>query len=104
MHDDYDEDSFIEVDKEDVHEEHEYEILFYRVLTGSDNFEIVPLPNIYGENLTQKELRQIESQCKAEGIALVYRVSHGTKVATIFNSKTMVTGVVPEDSNEGFFC
>lgn len=102
MHDDYDDIS--EVNKEEVQEVLEYEILFYRVLTGSENFEVIPLPDPSGENLTPKEMRQIEKQCQEEGIKLVYRVSHGSKVATIFNSATMVTGVVPEESNEGFFC
>lgn len=102
----YDDDDFSDLPPEEqkkISEQIEFELMFYREVAGTDNVEVVAMPDAEGRFLSKAELELVQKECKRLKVRLLYRVSHG-KVATVLDVKTHRVGVMPEYSSEGFSC
>lgn len=102
----HDDDDFADLPQEEqkkLKDQLEFELMFYKAVAGTDNIEIIALPDAEGNYLSKGELEIVQKECKRLKIKLLYRVSHG-KVATVFDAKTHKVGVVPEFNPEGFPC
>jgi hypothetical protein len=99
---DYNDSDTEELTEEDI-ENIEFEQVFYTLLAGTENLEIIPIPDEDGFVIDNKELKLIQNECSIRGIKLLYRISHG-KTATIFDPVLLKIGVVPEFNLLGFSC
>jgi hypothetical protein len=99
----WDEDDYgVDLTEDDI-ENIAFESLFYELLTGTTEIQVVPMPDIDGFIIPEEDLKIIKNECIKAEIKLIYRISHG-KVATIFDPKTLKTGVIPEFNLIGFPC
>lgn len=86
----------------DIESSIEMEIEFFRLLSGTEKIEVVPIPDPDGDILDPEQLKLIQQECKRQNLRLLYRIGHKTH-STIFDPKTKLTGVVP-DNHRGFYC
>jgi len=84
-------------------EELEFEQNFYKILAGTDKFEIIAIPDPDGTVLAPEHLKMISDQCKKNGIVVLYRVSNG-KFAIVYNPTNMKFAIVPEGDKQGYEC
>ena len=102
-----DEDSFLDYLEEKVMENHaeeaQYEYAFYKHIAGSEEFDIIPIPNIDGSYLSTQEKLDIASYARTNNNKLLYRVSLGD-VAVVFGLEGGLIGIQPEFCAHGFPC
>lgn len=104
MHDDEDDPSTINKEEYDNFvEELEFEQNFYRILAGTEKFEIVSIPDPDGTVFTPEHLKIISDQCKRHDMAILYRVSNG-KFAVIYSPANQKFAIVPEGDKDGYEC
>jgi hypothetical protein len=105
--DDLDNDSeYTEIDQKMIdllEKELNFERKFYSYVGGTDNFEVLLIPDEKGYVPTKEEIDYIEEDARIHKIKVLYRVSHG-KFATVFNPETGKVGVMPENNTKGFAC
>jgi hypothetical protein len=99
---DFEDDSLPQEDSEEIKETLEYEAMFFEVLSGTINVEVVDIEDV-SENLTKNEIDQVIKECKKQGLRVLYRVPK-KHIATIFDPHTGLVGVVPTTNAEGFYC
>lgn len=93
------EDNFLEDDQENII----FEQQIYQVISKTNKIYIVPFPDSEGRYLKTKELNSIRKYCSKEKLKILFRVSHG-KTATLLDSETHLTGLIPNIDVYGFFC
>lgn len=104
MYDDEDEQSTINKEEYDSFvEELEFEQNFYRVIAGTDKFEVVAIPDPDGTVFSPEHLKIISEQCKRHSMSVIYRVSMG-KFAVVYCPATLKFAIVPEGDKSGYEC
>lgn len=88
---------------EHLEKEFEFEKAFYIAVTGTEKFDIIPIPDESGYVPTSKELKLIQLEYDRQGIKVLFRISHG-KYATVYDPETGKIGMMPEGNSKGFFC
>lgn len=81
----------------------EFELRAYAYVAGSDDFEILPVPDLQGEVPTPEEFRLIANDYKSKNTKLLYRVSHGSNVV-VYSLDMDKIGIFPENHEHGFPC
>lgn len=103
---DFDDESLNNLTKEEVEDIEsavEMEFNFFRLLSGTDKVEIIPIPDEDGDIITPEQLDIVQKECKRQKIKLLYRMVHISH-STIFDPDTKLTGVVPDNNHRGFYC
>ena len=83
---------------------HEFEERFYTILAGSDRFEIIPIPDHKGRIFTEEMLSQIKEDLAAQGIKILYRISHGNHAVIVNPDSLKKVGVIPDGNTKEFSC
>ena len=99
-------DEYIEIQKdvlEDIQQDAEFERSFYIAVCGTDEFEVIPIPDKNGYVVSHEEKTYLEAAAKRQGLKILYRISHG-KYATVFDPQTGKLGIMPETNSRGFAC
>jgi hypothetical protein len=100
---DWDDDDYgIDLTEEDA-EAVAFEKHFYKLLSGTDEVQVLPMSKDDEFTITEEDIKLISIECKKNNIKLLYRISHG-QVATVFDPNTGNVGVMPEFNSVGFPC
>jgi len=101
-------DSTYEMTEDSMEEDIEFINSFFMAVAGTENYEIVPIPDENGEIVSAKDLKLLEKECKKLNLKLIYRVSHirlgERNVATVLDPISKITGVMPDFNGIGFPC
>jgi hypothetical protein len=90
-------------DMEQVEKEFDFERAFYIAVTGTEIFDVIPIPDDSGYIPTAKELKLIQLEYNRQKMKVIFRISHG-KHATVYDPDTGKIGIMPEGNSKGFFC
>ena len=87
----------------DLEQHLQFELAFFESIAGTDNFEIIPVPGLDGKRLKDEDKDLIIEYARNNKAKILYRVSLGS-YAVVFDETSGRTGIIPEDSDLGFFC
>jgi len=81
-----------------------FELEFYGIIAGHDNFRILPVPE--GEKeLKEEELQEAHQAARLEGARLVYQMDNqgkGKNISIIFGPYTDITGIIYPTDGTGY--
>lgn len=93
----------LKVNNNNLEEHLQFELAFFESVAKTDNFEIIPVPGLDGKRLKDEDKDLILEYARSVNAKILYRVSLGA-YAVVFDETTGRTGIIPEDSDLGFFC
>lgn len=83
---------------------HDFEEKFYTLIAGTDRYQIVPIPDDKGQIYTGQTLQKIRDDLEAQGMKMLYMISHGDYALIVNPENLRRVGVVPNGNTKEFSC